>query len=235
MVVMTKADPTKKRTPLEISFNKCSLNSKCYIVFRPANNSYCITILQNYTKNCCQFVVNSDLMCQKPLILLGFLVERLHCGEQQHIPDACAVGKQHDKSVNAEAETACRRKSVLKRGDVIVIDLCVAVRLLGLLLRDLTLEAFLLVNRVVQFRKGIAELSRVDEVFKALGKGRVIWLALSKRADLHRIIVDKGRLYQLVLDISVKELGENRSLCCILRNLYTVSLCIGAGSLVGFP
>ena len=78
---MTKADPTKKRTPLEISFNKCSLNSKCYIVFRPANNSYCITILQNYTKNCCQFVVNSDLMCQKPLILLGFLVERLHCRE----------------------------------------------------------------------------------------------------------------------------------------------------------
>lgn len=85
MVVMTKADPTKKRTPLEISFNKCSLNSKCYIVFRPANNSYCITILQNYTKNCCQFVVNSDLMCQKPLILLGFLVERFHCGEKRSI------------------------------------------------------------------------------------------------------------------------------------------------------
>ena len=87
MVVMTKADPTKKRTPLEISFNKCSLNSKCYIVFRPANNSYCITILQNYTKNCCQFVVNSDLMCQKPLILLGFLVERFHCREQQDVAD----------------------------------------------------------------------------------------------------------------------------------------------------
>ena len=84
MVVMTKADPTKKRTPLEISFNKCSLNSKCYIVFRPANNSYCITILQNYTKNCCQFVVNSDLMCQKPLILLGFFVERLHCGDTKN-------------------------------------------------------------------------------------------------------------------------------------------------------
>ncbi len=89
MVVMTKADPTKKRTPLEISFNKCSLNSKCYIVFRPANNSYCITILQNYTKNCCQFVVNSDLMCQKPLILLGFLVERFHCGEKHAFVKAC--------------------------------------------------------------------------------------------------------------------------------------------------
>ena len=43
--------------------------------------------------------------------------------------------------VNTEAETACRRKSVFKRSDVIVIDLCVAVRLLGLLLRALACAA----------------------------------------------------------------------------------------------
>ena len=71
----------KKRTPSEITFKKCSLYSKYCIVFYPYNNSFCFTILQNYMKNCCQFVVNSDLRCRKPLILLDFLVQRLHCGE----------------------------------------------------------------------------------------------------------------------------------------------------------
>ena len=50
-------------------------------MFYPVNYSYCVTILQIDTKNCCQFVVNSDLGCRKPLILLGFLVQRLHRGE----------------------------------------------------------------------------------------------------------------------------------------------------------
>ena len=40
-------------------------------------------------KNCCQFVVNSDLRCRKPLILLDFLVQRLHCGEQHAFVKAC--------------------------------------------------------------------------------------------------------------------------------------------------
>ena len=114
MVVMTKADPTKKRTPLEISFNKCSLNSKCYIVFRPANNSYCITILQNYTKNCCQFVVNSDLMCQKPLILLGFFVERLHCGDSDRNPESPGIIKNSRAFSNNE-NTQIRSYRVLPR------------------------------------------------------------------------------------------------------------------------
>ena len=118
---MTKADPTKKRTPLEISFNKCSLNSKCYIVFRPANNSYCITILQNYTKNCCQFVVNSDLMCQKPLILLGFLVERLHCREEENISYCCGVGHEHYKSVNTVTDTTCRRHTIFQSFYIVCI------------------------------------------------------------------------------------------------------------------
>ena len=79
---MTKANPTKKREHLlKFLSKKCSLHSKCYIVFYPVNYSYCVTILQIDTKNCCQFVVNSDLGCRKPLILLGFLVQRLHCRE----------------------------------------------------------------------------------------------------------------------------------------------------------
>ena len=83
LAVMTKANPTKKREHLlKFLSKKCSLHSKCYIVFYPVNYSYCVTILQIDTKNCCQFVVNSDLGCRKPLILLGFLVQRLHCGDE---------------------------------------------------------------------------------------------------------------------------------------------------------
>ena len=84
LAVMTKANPTKKREHLlKFLSKKCSLHSKCYIVFYPVNYSYCVTILQIDTKNCCQFVVNSDLGCRKPLILLGFLVQRLHCGDER--------------------------------------------------------------------------------------------------------------------------------------------------------
>ena len=76
-----KSRPNKKENTSWISFKKCSLYSKYCIVFYPSNNSFCITILQNHMKNCCQFVVNSDLRCRNPLILLDFLVQRLHCGE----------------------------------------------------------------------------------------------------------------------------------------------------------
>jgi len=35
-----------------------------------------------------------------------FSVQRLHRGEQQHIPDRLAVGQQHAHSVDAEADAA---------------------------------------------------------------------------------------------------------------------------------
>ena len=94
LAVMTKANPTKKREHLlKFLSKKCSLHSKCYIVFYPVNYSYCVTILQIDTKNCCQFVVNSDLGCRKPLILLGFLVQRLHCGDSDRNPELSGIIK----------------------------------------------------------------------------------------------------------------------------------------------
>ena len=91
-----KSRPNKKENTSWISFKKCSLYSKYCIVFYPYNNSFCFTILQNYMKNCCQFVVNSDLRCRNPLILLVFLVQRLHCGDSDRNPELSGIIKNSD-------------------------------------------------------------------------------------------------------------------------------------------
>jgi len=43
--------------------------------------------------------------CNSPLLSL-LLVQTLHRGEQQHIPDRLTIGQQHAHSVNAEADAA---------------------------------------------------------------------------------------------------------------------------------
>ena len=79
-----------------------------------------------------------------------------HRGEQQHVTDRSAVRQQHDQTVNTEAEAARGRQTVLQSVDVVVIDLCLAVGLDGLALGDLTLEAALLVDGVVQLAESLS-------------------------------------------------------------------------------
>ena len=108
-------------------------------------------------------------------------VDRLHRGEQQHVTDRRAVGQQHDEAIHAEAEAARGGQAVLKGVDVVVVDLGLAVRLNGLALSDLALEAGLLVDGVVQLAECVAVLGAVDEILKALGEGRVGGLAFGQR------------------------------------------------------
>ena len=103
-------------------------------------------------------------------------VDRLHRGEQQNIADRGAVGQQHNKAIHTEAEAACGGQTILQRVDIVIIDLCPALRLDGLALGDLTLKAGLLVDGVVQLAERIAILGAVDEVLKPLGEG---WISLS--------------------------------------------------------
>ena len=83
-------------------------------------------------------------------------VDRLHRGEQQHVTDRRAVCQQHDQTIHAEAEAARGGQAVLKGVDVVVVDLGLAVRLNGLALSDLALEAGLLVDGVVQLAECVA-------------------------------------------------------------------------------
>ena len=99
----------------------------------------------------------------------NLLLNRLHRGEQQHVTDRSAVRQQHDQTVNTEAKAARGRQTVLQSVDVVVIDLCLAVGLDGLALGDLTLEAALLVDGVVQLTESVAVLGAVDEILKTLG------------------------------------------------------------------
>ena len=110
----------------------------------------------------------------KTLAFFGYLVvQGLHRGEQQHVTDRRAVGQQHDEAIHAEAEAARGGQAVLKGVDVVVVDLGLAVRLNGLALGNLALEAGLLVDGVVQLAECVAVLGAVDEILKALGEGRV--------------------------------------------------------------
>ena len=72
-----------------------------------------------------------------------------------------------------------------------------AVRLNGLALGNLALEAGLLVDGVVQLAECVAVLGAVDEILKALGEGRVGGLAFGQRADLDGVVIDEGGLMSL--------------------------------------
>lgn len=163
------------------------------------------------------------------------LVDRLHRGEQQHVTDRRAVGQQHDEAIHAEAEAARGGQAVLKGVDVVVVDLGLAVRLNGLALSDLALEAGLLVDGVVQLAECVAVLGAVDEILKALGEGRVGGLAFGQRADLDGVVIDEGGLDELILDKGVEELGQDCALCRDLGQLYMMLLGGSDGILVGFP
>ena len=89
------------------------------------------------------------------LVTQGF-----HRREKQNIADGGTVGQEHHEAVDAEAEAACRRHAVLQCIDEVIIHLCAAIRLNGLALGDLTLEAAALVDRVVQLGEGVADSKR---------------------------------------------------------------------------
>ncbi len=126
---MTKADSTNKREHfMKFLSKKCSLNSKCYIVFYPINYSSCVIILHNNMKNCCQFVVNSDLMCRKPLILLGFLVEWLHRRKKNYFSYCIRICKKHYCSINTDTHTTCWRHTIFHSSEEILIKhLCLII------------------------------------------------------------------------------------------------------------
>ena len=63
-------------------------------------------------------------------------------------------------------------------------------------LGDLLLEALVLLHRVVQLAEGVAQLEAAGEELKPLHVGRVVGLGLGERRDLHRVVVDDGRLNQ---------------------------------------
>ena len=113
-------------------------------------------------------------------IYCGILVQGLHRGEQQHVPDRSGVGEQHHQPVQTEAQAAGGGKAVLQSGDIVIVHLAGIIGVLGLAGGYLALEALLLVDGVVELAEGVAELGGVDEILKPLGEGRLVGLALGQ-------------------------------------------------------
>ena len=161
------------------------------------------------------------------------LLQRLHRGEEQHVADGGRIGEQHHEAVEAEAEAARGGQAVFQREDEVLVHRGVgALRALG---GDLLFKALALVDGVVQLREGVAELAGGDEVLKALGKERVIALALGQRRNLDGVIVDEGGLDEFVFDAFLKEQAEALALGKARLRLEAGGLAGGAGSRVVRP
>ena len=167
------------------------------------------------------------------LLCLLVRVKRLHCREQQHVPDGGGIGQQHHQPIYTEAQTACGGQSVFQSGDVIVIYLGLAVRVQRLSLGHLTLEAALLVDGVVQLGEGVAELRGVDEILKPLSEGGIVGLPLGQGAVLHWVIVNKGGLDEVFFHKCVEELRQNGALGGNFRQFNVLFLGDGDGLLIG--
>ena len=160
-------------------------------------------------------------------------VNRLHCGEQEDVADGCRISEEHYESVYAEAEAACGRQTVLEGGDVVVINLSLARGILCLSLSHLTLEAFSLVDGIVELGECVTEFGCVDEVLETLGECGILGLSLCERAVLYGVIVDEGGLDEVFFNECIEELNKDRALGLNCGKLNVLFLCDSDRFLVG--
>ncbi len=192
--------------------------------------------LGNWGKTGVDFVLSVPKVLKNLAIAMFldcFLVQRLHSGEKEDVADGCGVGEEHHESVYAEAKAACGRQTVLEGGDIVVINLRLARGILCLSLCDLTLEAFSLVDGVVELGECVSEFGCVDEVLKTLGECGIFGLSLCKRAVFYGVIVDECGLDEVFLNECVEELNEDRTLCLYSGKLNVLFLCDSDCFLVG--
>jgi len=141
------------------------------------------------------------------LKIQAFLLDGLHCREEDDIPDGACAGEEHDTAVDADAESARGRHAVLEGVDEIVVHHARLVIALGPQLHLLE-EALLLVDGVVELGEGVAHLAAADEELEALGQARILRAALGEGRDVHRVHGDEGGLDHLLLHLLVEALIE---------------------------
>lgn len=100
---------------------------------------------------------------------------------------------------------------------------------------SLALKARPLVDGIVQLGKGIAVLAAVDEELEAFRDARLADLALGERRNFHRIVGDKGRLNELVLDEFVEARREAVAARGVLLHVHALLGYLQARLLVRLP
>ena len=127
----------------------------------------------------------------------------LHGREEDDLADVVLLAKKHAEAVNAAADAACRRHAVIQGVDEAKVDVG------GFLISpfpggELGVEAFLLVEGIVELAVGVAHLSSADEELEPLDEARV-FAPLCQRGDLDGVGMDEGRLDEALLDEFVEE------------------------------
>ena len=137
----------------------------------------------------------------------GFSIEGLHRGEQNDLTDGIRIGQEHDATVDADAQTARGRHTVLQGGEeVLVHHAGFVISLIPQL--HLLLEAAPLVDGVVELGEGVAHLTAADEQLKPLGEPGVLGRPLGQGGDIHRVHGDESGLNEHPLHLLVKALVE---------------------------
>ena len=118
---------------------------------------------------------------------------RAHLREQQHLLDLRLPRDEHHQTVDANADARGGRHAVLQCAKEVLVD---EHRLVVALLRqaELLLEAFFLVDGVVQLRVSVGQLLAVHHQFEAFSQSRLRAVLLRQGRHLHRIVRDESGL-----------------------------------------
>ena len=127
-----------------------------------------------------------------------------HLREEDDVADGRFACQQHDKAVDAHAETARRRHAVVQRVEEVfvdTIDFAVGIRAAD----ELLVETGALFDRIVQFRISGADLLTVDFQFIDVNQIMVVFAAFRERDEIggearHERRLDQCRLDRLVVD-----------------------------------
>ena len=135
----------------------------------------------------------------------------LHRREEQHIANRGLVAEEHDHAIDAVAYAARRRHAVLERR-ARSRSRSPWPRRRPCPWRQPARQSGRLVDGVVELGEGVGVLVAGDNQLKAVGKTRVLCLALGERGDLLRIVaheggVDDGLLAQLVVELKEELAG----------------------------
>ena len=126
------------------------------------------------------------------------LLHGAQVGKENHFADRIAIGEQHRQPVDAQAEAAGGRHAVGQRLHVVDVDrvgLVVAKRVVAAVgLVIFGQKALQLVERVVDFAKGVEQLHAADKALEALDKARVVRRGLGQRANVARVVDQEGGL-----------------------------------------
>ena len=103
-----------------------------------------------------------------------------HMREEYNVADTAAVCQEHNQAVDTDAQPSCRRQTIFQRGHEVIIH-HMSFIIAGSAVFHLFLEAFTLVDRIVELGEAIADLSRINEAFKTVCNFRICFTAFGQR------------------------------------------------------